>query len=91
MALLTLERGRDYDFLIRIDQRYTLRLSDLFCMKFGCLEEIVKEAEKKGIDITDGKFYIPQLSLNAISPKELSIYYFLLKSGKEAAKIRIVD
>jgi len=88
--MLTLEKGRDYDFLDTIDPRYTLRLRKLCGRRFNNLEEVIKEAEKKGIDITDGKFYIPQLSLNAISSKELSIYYFILNQGKEAAKIKVV-
>lgn len=89
MTLLILEKGRDYDFLIRIDPRYALRLSDLFCMKFGYLEEIVKAAEDRGI--TNGKFYIPHLNLNAISPKEISVLYFIMGNEKEAAKIKIAD
>jgi hypothetical protein len=89
MQRLVLEKGADYDFLIKFDPRYALRLSNLFCRRFGNLEELVETARKWGLE--DGKFYIFRLDSNAIPQKELSVYYFIAKSLVEAVKIRIID
>lgn len=84
-----LERGKNYDFLSKLDARYALRLADLFDRKFSTLEEMINLVEKIGLNGT--RFYAPDKANLGLTLKECSVFYQLKNTGIEAARIRVSD